>query len=97
MHADPYAARHSEYYPTHESAYGAHYNPYGHHGVEGEEHHALTFDEHKHEKKSEDYVEDPYHFDPYHHPQPPKTQAEAEKHLGPEAALFYKEMHNKQQ
>lgn len=41
--------------------------------------------------------EDPYHYNPYHHPQPPKTKAEAEQHLGPEAAYFYKEMHDRQQ
>jgi len=62
--------------------------------MEGDEHHPLTFD-HEHEKTAHDYEEDPFHYNPYHHPTPPKTKAEAEKHLGPEAALFYKEMHDK--
>lgn len=42
---------------------------------------------HEHVKELSDH--DPYHYDPYHHPEPPKSKAEAEKHLGPEAAYFY--------
>ena len=41
---------------------------------------------------------DPYahseHYNPYHHQKPPTVKGEAETHMGPDAAFFYKEMHD---
>jgi hypothetical protein len=88
-HADPYAAQFygmGPHMPAHGHAFGGHeydgHFPYGHQS-----------DTHKHDAKV-DPEADPYHYNPYHHQKPPVKQGEAEQHLGPEAAFFYKEMHN---
>ena len=53
--------------------------------------------------KDDPHFEDPYsrqqhhqYEEPKHDLLPPKTKAESEQHMGPEAALFYKEMHDTQ-
>ena len=86
-HADPYAR---EAYNHKE--YSQHYNPYMQYEEAADG--GLRFD---HTVPEHHNLDDPYHYNPYHHSEPPKSAAEAEKHMGPEAALFYKEMHNKKQ
>lgn len=81
-------ARHADPYAADEYARGPHYPAREGHSY----YHADPYARH------DTYgYHDAYHYDPYHHPKPPKSEGEAEKHMGPEAAYFYQEMHKKQQ
>jgi len=103
-HADPYAEEYHQpqHYPVYHQGgepQGAHVDPYMPHRQEDmyAPHHSSQEQTGEFHFEGTHYQEDPYHYNPYSHPQPPRTKAEAEKHMGPEAALFYKEMHNKKQ
>jgi len=84
-HSDPYS------YNVHASGdrVPSHYEIYG---TELEHHQHSSTAPHSHVQPT--HAEDIQHYNPYSHPAPPSSKADAEKHMGPEAAIFYREMHD---